>query len=164
MCVHFVHFPLDIVAIQIWDMGTDDTAGSDSDSKGPIRKASSATDEEDNLIYDFYYQDRRVIVERGVVVLDFDDSALRVRVVLDAQGWTEMVKDHRPEVEEIMREFYANLHHRCGDFFLIVEVTPTLINNITGAPPVCDPVYPWPVDCLPYRVVIVECFVEGHLH
>ena len=60
------------------DVGTDDTTGSGSDSKGPIRKASSATNEEDkNLIYDqkclkrnkarhhydFYYRDHKVIVE-----------------------------------------------------------------------------------------------------
>ena len=75
------------------DVGTDDTAGSMSDSKGPIKEAYSATDEEDdNLIYnqeryrrnkawrhyDFYYWDRRVIVERGVVMLDFDECAPKV--------------------------------------------------------------------------------------
>ena len=81
------------------DVETDDTTGSGSNSRGPIKEASSATDaEDDNLIYDrerlrknkarrrynFYNRDRRVIIERGVVVSDFDDCALRVRAALNA--------------------------------------------------------------------------------
>ena len=72
---------------------------------GPIREASISIDvEDDNLIYDrecfkknkvwrrydFYYRDRRVIVEWGVVVLDFDAHTPRVLVVMDALGWMEM--------------------------------------------------------------------------
>jgi hypothetical protein len=49
---------------------------------------------------------------------NFEDRALRVRAVMDVQGWTKMVEDHYPSVEEIVREFYANLHLRCGDSFL----------------------------------------------
>ena len=74
--------PKSNLEIMMEDIGTDDTTGSGSNSRGPIREASSATDkEEDNLIYDreqfrknkarchydFYYRDRKVIVERGVV-------------------------------------------------------------------------------------------------
>ena len=60
--------------------------------------------------YFCYYHRRRIIVEREVVVEDFDERAPRVRAVLDAQGWTDMVEDHRPAIEEIVLEFYANLH------------------------------------------------------
>jgi hypothetical protein len=115
------------------DVGTNGTACSRSDSGGPIRKASSATDKEDNNLiynqecfrknkarrcYDFYYRDCRIIIEQGVVMSDFIACAPRVRAMLDAQGLTKMVKDHRPAVEEIVREFYANLHQRCDDSFL----------------------------------------------
>jgi hypothetical protein len=81
-------------------------------------------------------------------VSDFDDRALRVRAVPDAQGWTKMVGDHRPTMEEIVQEIYANLYRRCGNSFLtwvrgkVIKVTPSLINNIKGAPRECDPVYP----------------------
>jgi hypothetical protein len=40
-----------------------------------------------------------------VVVSNFDAHAPRVRAMLDAQGWTEMVGDHYPALEEIVREF-----------------------------------------------------------
>jgi hypothetical protein len=81
------------------DVETDDIAGSGSDSRGPIKEANNAIDKEDaNLIYDrahfrkdkaqrhynFYYQDRRIIVERGVVVSNFDAHTPRVWAVLDA--------------------------------------------------------------------------------
>ena len=59
-----------------------------------------------------------VIVEPGVVVSNFDDRLPRVQRVLDAQGWTEMLEHHRPTVEEIVQEFYTNLHQRHGDSFL----------------------------------------------
>lgn len=64
-------------------------------------------------------------------------------------------------VEEIVWEFYANLYQRRGNSFRTwikgreIEVTPTLINNITRAPLVCDPVYPWLVNHLPTRVELV---------
>jgi hypothetical protein len=83
-----------------------------------------------------------------VALSNFDDHAPRVRAILDAQKWMEMVEDHCPAVEEIVREFYANLHQRHGDSFLtwvrekVIEVTPTLISHIMGAPHVRDPVYP----------------------
>jgi hypothetical protein len=42
------------------------------------------------------YRGHRIVVERGLVVTDFDERAMRIRAVLEAQGWAEMVKDHRP--------------------------------------------------------------------
>ena len=93
---------------------------------------STATNEEDkDLVYDRthfwrdkvrchyfrYYHEHRVIVERGAVVGEFDQHTPRVWAVLDAQGWTNIVEDHRPAIEEIVWEFYANLHQRCGDSF-----------------------------------------------
>jgi hypothetical protein len=56
----------------------------------------------------------------------------------------DMVGDHRPVVEELVREFYANIQRRRGDSFWAwvrekaIYVTPTLISTITGAPLVCD--------------------------
>jgi hypothetical protein len=81
-----------------------------------------------------------------------------------------MVEDHRPAVEAILWEFYANLHQRCDDSFrtwlrgTAIEVTPTLINAIIGAPLVCDPTYLYPVDHLPAHADLVACFVVGHPH
>ena len=83
----------------------------------PIRGASTATDEEDEeLVYDrthfrrdkvmhcyfCYYHGRRIIVERGAVIKEFDERTPRVQAVLDTQGWTDMVEDHRPAIEEIV--------------------------------------------------------------
>jgi hypothetical protein len=85
----------------------------------------------------------------------------------DTQGLTKMVEDYYPTVEEIVQEFYANLYQKHDDSFRTwisrreIEVTPTLISNISGAPLVSNPVYPWPVDHHPTRVKIVECFAEG---
>ena len=81
-----------------------------------------------------------------------------------------MVGDHCPTVEKIVQEFYTNLHQRCGDSFLtyvkgkVIEVTPTLISNITGVPCIRNPIYPWPVDQLPFCADIVECFTKRHPH
>jgi hypothetical protein len=111
------------------DVGADDTAGSGSDSEGPVREASTTIDEEDeHLVYDrtcfkkdmiwhrfnLYYSNPRVIIERRVEVAEFNERARRVRAVLEAQGWTDMVEDHRPVMEEIVREFYMNFHQRRG--------------------------------------------------
>jgi hypothetical protein len=80
-------------------------------------------------------------------VADLDACAPRVWVVLNAQGWTDIVVDHCEVVEEIVREFYTNLHQRHGDSFQTmvrrtkIEVTLTLINNITRAPQVRNPDY-----------------------
>jgi hypothetical protein len=69
--------------------------------------------------------------------------------MLDAQGWTELVEDHRPAMEVIVWEFYANLYQRCDDSFYTwlrgttIEVTPTLISAITRAPRVHDLAYPY---------------------
>jgi hypothetical protein len=46
----------------------------------------------------------------GTAIKEFDEHAPRVQAMLDAQGWTDMVEDHRPAVEAIVWEFYANLH------------------------------------------------------
>jgi hypothetical protein len=79
-----------------------------------------------------------------------------------------MVEDHRPAVETIMLEFYANLHQRRGNSFrtwlrgTTIEVTPTHISEITGAPHVRDPASPYPVDHLPARTDLVACFTKGH--
>jgi hypothetical protein len=81
-----------------------------------------------------------------------------------------MAEDHRPAVEAIVWEFYANLHQRRGDSFRTwlrgraIEVTPTLISEITGAPRVCDLVYLYSVDHLPARANLVACFVDGRPH
>jgi hypothetical protein len=81
-----------------------------------------------------------------------------------------MVEDHRPAVEVKVWEFYANLHQRRGDSFRTwlrgraIEVTPTLISEITGAPRVRDLVYTYPIDHLPARADLVACFVEGRPH
>jgi hypothetical protein len=78
-----------------------------------------------------------------------------------------MVKDHRPIVETIVWEFDMNLYQRRGDSFYTwlkgtaIEVTPTLISEITGAPRVCDPAYPYPIHHLPARIDLVACFTEG---
>ena len=65
----------------------------------PIQGASTATDEEDkDLVYDHsrfrrdkvrrryfhYYHERRIIVEREVVIKEFDKRAPRVRAMLGA--------------------------------------------------------------------------------
>ena len=114
------------------DVRANDTTSSGSDSKGPTREASTATDEDvERLVYgrahfrkdkirqsfNLYYIKRRVIIDRGVEVVVFDEHIPRVRAVLKAQGWTNMVKDHHPAIEEIVREFYVNLHQRVGDSF-----------------------------------------------
>jgi hypothetical protein len=50
--------------------------------------------------------------------------------VLEAQSWVDMVVDHHPAVEEIVHEFYANLH---GDSFQtwvrekVIHVTPAIM-------------------------------------
>jgi hypothetical protein len=81
-----------------------------------------------------------------------------------------LVEDHRPAVEVIVWEFYVNLYQRRGDSFRTwlkgraIEVTPTLISEITGAPHVRDPVYPYPIDHLLARADLVACFAEGHPH
>jgi hypothetical protein len=90
--------------------------------------------------------------------------------VLDAQGWTYMVEDHRLTVEAIAWEFYVNLHQRRGDSFCTSlkgttrEVTLTLISTIIGAPSVHDSTYPYLVDHLPARADLVACFAERRLH
>jgi hypothetical protein len=84
--------------------------------------------------------------------------------VLDVQGWTSMAEDHCPAVEAVVWEFYANLHQRRGDSFRTwlrgraIEVTPTLISEITRAPCVRDLIYPYSVDHLPARADLVACF------
>jgi hypothetical protein len=101
---------------------------------------------------------------------EFDERAPRIRVVLDAQGWTDMAEDHCPTMEVIVWEFYANIHQRRSDSFCTwlrgtaIDVTPTLISEITGVPRVRDPVYPYPVDHLPIRANLVACFAEGCPH
>jgi hypothetical protein len=75
-----------------------------------------------------------------------------------------MAEDHHYTVETIVWEFYANLHQRRGDLFCTwlrgraIKVTPTLISEITGAPRVCDPAYPYSVDDLPTHADLVACF------
>jgi hypothetical protein len=70
-------------------------------------------------------------------VTNFDDCAPRIRALLEAQGWVEIVEDHRPAIAELVLEFYANIHRRVGDSFFTwvrgtkIHVTPDLINVIT---------------------------------
>jgi hypothetical protein len=81
-----------------------------------------------------------------------------------------MVKDHRPEVEAIVWEFYANLHQRLGDSFCTwlkgttIVVTPMFINAIIRAPRICDPAYPYPINHFPARANLVACFANGRSH
>jgi hypothetical protein len=92
-----------------------------------IREASTPMDEEDaELVYEHtrfrrdkvrcryfsYYHERKIMIERGATIEEFDERAPRVRVVLDAQGWIDMVEDRRPTMEAIVWEFYANLYQR----------------------------------------------------
>jgi hypothetical protein len=80
------------------------------------------------------------------------------------------VKDHYPAIEELVREFYANLHRRADDSFLTwvrgteIHVTPDLISTITGVSRVRNQKYPWPVNHHPTRAEMVECFAKGHPH
>ena len=57
-------------------------------------------------------------MERGLTVTDFDECTPCIRVVLEAQGWVETVEDHCPAIEELVREFYANIDQKVGDSFL----------------------------------------------
>jgi hypothetical protein len=81
------------------DVGSDDTTGDRPVPGVPIREASAVTDEEDaDLVYDHtrfqrdkvrrryfpYYHKRRIIVERGTAIEEFDGCASRIRAVLDA--------------------------------------------------------------------------------
>jgi hypothetical protein len=82
------------------DVGSDDIARDKPVPGELIREASTATNEEDSkLVYDHtrfcrekarrqyfhYYHGRRIIIERGVTIEEFDERASRVRAVLDAQ-------------------------------------------------------------------------------
>jgi hypothetical protein len=145
---------------------------------------SSAYHDDDNLIYDYdqfkmdkdrrryesYYDNCKIVVKRGIGVEDFNAHAPRIRPVLDAQGWIDMVVDHCPAIKEIVHGFDANLHNRCSDFFRTwvrkkeIVVTSTFISNIMGAPQVHDPRYPWLGDGLPTHAEMVKCFVDGCPH
>jgi hypothetical protein len=114
------------------DTKSDDTVGDRPVPGEPIREGSIATDrDDDDLVYDHtrfrldkvrrrytrYYHGHRIIIERGAAIEKFDERGPRVRAVLDAQGWTSMVENHRLAVEVIVWEFYTNLHQRHGDSF-----------------------------------------------
>jgi hypothetical protein len=116
---------------------SDDTARGGPVPGEPIRKGSAATDkDDDDLVYNHtrfrrdkvkprythYYHGRRIIIERGATIEEFDEHTPRVRAVLDAQWWTSMAEDHRPTVEAIVWEFYANLHQRRCDRCLKVLI------------------------------------------
>jgi hypothetical protein len=166
-------------------VGSDDTTGDRPVPGMPIREAITAIDKEDaNLVYDHtrfrrdkvkrryfrYYHERRIIVERGAAIEEFNGHARRIRAVLDAQGWTAMAEDHHPAMEVIVWEFYANIYQRRGNSFCTwlrgtaIDVTPALISEIIGVPRVRDPSYPYLVDHLPERLDLVSCFTEGCLH
>jgi hypothetical protein len=167
------------------DVESDDAARDGTIPCEPIKEAGTTMDEEDaKLVYDHtcfqrdkvkcryfrYYYRHKIIIKKGATREEFDEHALRVWATLDAQGWTDMVKDHRPTVEAIVWEFYVNLHQRLGDSFhtwlreTTIEVTFTLISTITRAPHVRDPDYPYPIDHPPTDADLVECFVEGRPH
>lgn len=126
----------------------DEALASEQDVEEFIREANSAIDEgDDDLIYDkdrfrkyTTYIDRLIVVERGVDIADLNTHAPWIRVVLDAQGWIDKVEDHRLAAEELVREFYAKIHQRCGDSFRTwvrregIHVTPTLVSTIMGTP------------------------------
>ena len=107
------------------DVENDDTTRDRPVPGESIRGFSSTMDEEDaELVYDHtrfqrdkvrchyfhHYHGCRIIVERGAITKEFDERAPRVRVVLDAKGWTNMAEDHHPAIEEIVLEFYVNIH------------------------------------------------------
>jgi hypothetical protein len=50
-------------------------------------------------------------------VTDFDEHASRIRAILEAQDWAEMVEDHRLAIAELVQEFYANIHQRVAIYF-----------------------------------------------
>jgi hypothetical protein len=85
------------------------------------------------------YRGHRVTVERGLVVTNFDECDPRIRAVLEAPGWAEMVEDHHPAIAELVREFYANIHRRVGDSFLTwvrgmkIHMTSSLISHYWSA-------------------------------
>jgi hypothetical protein len=156
--------------VEMEDVGSDNTVRDKPVPGVSIREASTATDEEDvDLVYYHtrfrrdkvkrqyfcYYHGRRIIVERGATIEDFDERASRIRAVLDAQGWTAMAEDHYPVVDVIVWEFYENIHQRRGDSFrtwlrgTAINVTLMLISEITGVPRVYDLAYPYPIDHLP---------------
>ena len=81
------------------DVESDDTVRDMLVLGEPIRGTSIATNEEDaELVYDYthfwrdkvrrhyfcYYHGRKIIVERGAIIEEFDKRARRVRAVLDA--------------------------------------------------------------------------------
>jgi hypothetical protein len=98
-----------------------DAAAKDRSIPGePIREASTAIDKEDTeVVYDHtrfrrdkvrrryfrYYHGRRIIIGRGATIEEFDERAPRAWAMLDAQEWTNMVKDHGPAMETIVWEF-----------------------------------------------------------
>jgi hypothetical protein len=103
--------------VMMGDVGSDDTTRDRPVPSAPIREANTATDKEDpNLVYDHtcfqrdkvrrryfcYYHRRKIIVKRGAAIAKFDERAPRIRVVLDAQGWTATAEDHRPVMEVIV--------------------------------------------------------------
>jgi hypothetical protein len=164
------------------DTESDDTVGGRLVPGKLIREGSTAIDRGDyDLVYVHtcfqrdkvkrrytrYYHGRGIIIERGATIEEFDERASKVRAMLDVQGWIIMAEDHRPAVDAVVWEFYANLHQRRGDSFRTwlrgraIEVTPTLISEITRAPRVRDLIYPYSVDHLPARADLVACFAEG---
>lgn len=80
---------------------------------------------------------------------DVANHVLRVRDLLDAQGWLLMMEDHWPAPVVIVREFYMNLHDWDVDSFKTwlrgrpILVTPDLINNIVGVPRVANLDFRW---------------------
>jgi hypothetical protein len=110
------------------------------------------------------------VVERGLIVSNFDGRTPCIQAVLEAKGWAEIVEDHRPAIEDLVREIYANIHRRVGDSFLTwvrgtkIHVTPILISAIARMPRVHNPEYPWSIDQLLTRAEMVACFVEGCPH
>ena len=83
------------------EVDIDDTTRDKPVPSEPIRGASTTTDKEAiELVYDHtrfwrdkvrrryfrYYHGRRIIVEKGAVIEEFDKRAPRVRAVSNAQG------------------------------------------------------------------------------
>jgi hypothetical protein len=80
------------------DTKNDDTVRGRPVPGEPIRKGSTADRDDDDLVYDYtcfrrdkvrrrytrYYHGRRIIIERGAAIEEFDECAPRVQAVLDA--------------------------------------------------------------------------------
>lgn len=71
---------------------------------------------------------------------------------------------------ELVREFFANLGEHGEGYFetwsrgRAIRVDIDLISTITHTPRVLESVYPWPLNDMPPRSSLVECFADRKPH